>query len=717
MKPDVLLVAAKSFDWPAIREYATSLERTGFKGKKVIFVDHVTDYARRKLECYGFELIDFAAKEPEGVVGNDGVVTVGKVKRLPGWLFSIARWTPVVNYLQEHKDEFRYVIWTDIGDVVFQTDPSKWLEEHIGTFEIVGATESTLTKESPANAQWVKDTVPESYSNLADKETCCAGTLAGTAERFLYVAQIVEKTLAMAGDKGVDQAALNYALSLQPPDVVYVPTLDKGWTCTCSWVIGLEKLYGQPGLPVVEGTVFPIVDRRNGKVYTGSVSPRLFSIVHQYNRDHVLTSAINKRYQEVPPKVLIAIKSCARYQTDGTNQAVRSTWLRDIKQFPNASYKFFITDAAPTASDEEPCEQRHGELAYSIAQGYDYTFVVWPDTVVDLARMMASDFDRFDFSGRANSPIFGACCWLSKQAALRAIREPGRAINQIMPMALDSRHAILTPPSRTNNIISTCIFQSVTLSGIPWSPDHLKDFWRAHQRRMKPPVASATFRTPRTTGIAKPKVLIVISTCELFHQNGNNDAVRETWAKDVAAVEGLDYKFFTGGTAHRDDEIHVNVPDDYQHVTYKTVESRRWAIAHGYDFVFQTFPDVYLRPERLMAALDTKKDYIGHAMIDGHPYASGGAGYWQSRAAAEALLLEGSPWDWAEDRWVGEIMFKKGFMLWSDQRYSPVPNPPLKRNAMITSHLSRSRNDGQAGEYDKRWLYNTHRFWTVSQTI
>lgn len=705
-KPDVLLVAAKSFDWPAIREYVTSLERTGFEGKKVAFVDHVTDYSRRKLELYGFELIDFEANEPPKVEN-----------RMPGWLFSIARWTPVVEYLRTHKDEFRYVIWTDIGDVIFQTNPSEWLEENLGTFEIVGATEGTLTKDSPMNAEWVKDTIPNAYDALASLQTCCAGTLAGTAERFLAVAEIVKEVMAAAGSRAVDQAALNYALYMQPRGVVMVPALDAGWTCTCSWVIGLQERYGQPGLPVVEGTVFPVVDRTNGKIYTGDRSPRLFSIVHQYNRDHVLLAAINKQYQEAPPKVLIAVKSCKKYQIDGVNDVVRNSWLRDIKQFPNATYKFFIIDGEATQLDEAVCMERHGELRWSVQHNYDYTFVVWPDTIVDLERLLKSDFERFEFSGRADLPVYGPCCWVSKKAAKAALKELGKSLNQIMPMAVNSNHAIRQVPRRTNDIISTFVFESETLGGQAWSKECIKEAWRISRAAMRPPVAPSSFRPTRLVTVAKPKALIAISTCQLFQNNGNNDAVRETWAKDVAAVEGLDYKFFTGGPAYLEDEVHLDVLDDYQHVTYKTVGSRRWALEHGYDFIFQTFPDVYIRPERLMAALDTTKDYVGYPLVDGHPYASGGAGYWQSKQAAEYLLLEGDPWDWAEDRWVGEIMLKRGFTLWSDKRYSPIAQPVLKRNTGITSHLSRSLAAGQAGIYKKIWMYNVHRFWTLSQKV
>lgn len=221
------------------------------------------------------------------------------------------------------------------------------------------------------------------------------------------------------------------------------------------------------------------------------------------------------------------------------------------------------------------------------------------------------------------------------------------------------------------------------------------------------------------------RALIAVTTCEAYRQNGNNDAILNTWVPDVSKVDGLDIALFTG----RDTvfvnptkyEIRLNVPDDYQNVTYKTIESRRWALAQGYDFVFQTYPDVYIRPERLMEALQTDKDYVGFPLIapDGVPYASGGAGYWNSRKACQLIAAQdtGVPYDWAEDRWVGHVMAANRITLWSDKRYCPWANPPLKRNDRVTAHLSRSVVDGQAGMYKPQWMHNMHKFWTLSQNV
>lgn len=217
------------------------------------------------------------------------------------------------------------------------------------------------------------------------------------------------------------------------------------------------------------------------------------------------------------------------------------------------------------------------------------------------------------------------------------------------------------------------------------------------------------------------RALIAITSYWQANLNGMNDAVRDTWLKDFDRSEA-DVAFFIG----RDmplwslrDTVRLDVGDDYEHVTEKVVESTRWALNQGYDHIFRTYPDVYVRPERLLAALMPDKAYVGHPMMgpNGIPYASGGASYWLRAKEAAYLLDTMVPYDWADDRWVGNVMHENNVTLWGDPRYSPIARPPLLRNEQITSHLSRPQADGTPGIYKPQWMYNTHKFWTLSQSV
>src|ERR1700693_4094208 len=106
---DLILTTAVRYDWPLLQTYAKSLVQSGFRGEKVILVQDVSFAARQGLLDLGFTLVDFS------------ITNV--------WNPQLTRYTPAVNFLKD-KD-FRYVIWTDMKDVIFQADPSLWLEKHL----------------------------------------------------------------------------------------------------------------------------------------------------------------------------------------------------------------------------------------------------------------------------------------------------------------------------------------------------------------------------------------------------------------------------------------------------------------------------------------------------------------------------------------------------------------------------------------------------------
>ena len=151
------------------------------------------------------------------------------------------------------------------------------------------------------------------------------------------------------------------------------------------------------------------------------------------------------------PSVLLAISSCGRDAINGLNQSQRDTFLKDASKFAMLTYKFFIGDGTPTGEDEtvvrasvngcsDPnrgvdykvkCD--HSEqsldqfvyphpmrdevllhvpddyfhLVYKIraihrwALNYDFThiFKCDTDTYVDADRLMASGFEKYDFTG------------------------------------------------------------------------------------------------------------------------------------------------------------------------------------------------------------------------------------------------------------------------------------------------------------------------------
>jgi hypothetical protein len=163
------------------------------------------------------------------------------------------------------------------------------------------------------------------------------------------------------------------------------------------------------------------------------------------------------------------------------------------------------------------------------------------------------------------------------------------------------------------------------------------------------------------------KILVAIMCCN--KRQANADAQRDTWIKDIPV--GIDYKFFFGRGMQRDpedDEVFVDCSDEYRGLPSKVWLALKWAQEQGYDYVFKTDDDVYVRPERLLTCGFEKHDYIGRYFQE---FACGLA-YWVSRRAIDILAGSSEPDTGAEDQWVGKTLASTGIVCHNDERYHLV---------------------------------------------
>ena len=170
------------------------------------------------------------------------------------------------------------------------------------------------------------------------------------------------------------------------------------------------------------------------------------------------------------------------------------------------------------------------------------------------------------------------------------------------------------------------------------------------------------------------KALIGIVSYQGDAVNGNHDAIRNTWGRDVKAA-GADLRFFVGrrGPDYRAKPDEVLIPWEQtrtcEHPWYHSQEGccvdfwinltnqiLQWSLAEGYDYTYTCENDTFLVPRKLMASGFEHYDFssesfqplgslIGsktlHQMY-GHnlyPWPDAGVGYFTSRKAAKAILL------------------------------------------------------------------------------
>ena len=192
-----------------------------------------------------------------------------------------------------------------------------------------------------------------------------------------------------------------------------------------------------------------------------------------------------------------------------------------------------------------------------------------------------------------------------------------------------------------------------------------------------------------------PTILLAVTSCHPFRDRA--DAVRQTWG---AEVEGADIRYFLGsGEAQRPDEVILDCPDGYHYLSQKTQLIRRWALEHGYDYLWKIDDDAYVRPERLLGNGFGKLDYVGRlrGCSGGSPgpYCSGFT-YGLSKKAMEMLapIEWGVTEDFSEDRWTGNRLLSLGISPTNEPQFvvqSSKANAlsgreaPLEGNSVIAS--------------------------------
>lgn len=209
------------------------------------------------------------------------------------------------------------------------------------------------------------------------------------------------------------------------------------------------------------------------------------------------------------------------------------------------------------------------------------------------------------------------------------------------------------------------------------------------------------------------RVLFAVMSCWL-HQ-ATHRAIRDTWAKNPAQP----VRFFLGREygETKADEVIVDAPDDYQHVTEKSREIFRYALREGYDYVLHCGRDTYLNIDRVMNAGLEKFEYAGcktggsytsgfcPIIPDKHgwcEYTSGGAGTWLSRRAM-ALIVNSPLYHQADDLLYGWILGNEGIALYHHNGFHKSGKLCLGPKD-ISIHLGRGTDN-----YATAWMYRAHK--------
>jgi hypothetical protein len=266
---DLVIGVVSDYGWDNVEMWALSLVNSGFAGARaVILYDggaHNETVAAR-LRFLGFHVLRMPLR---GSVVNQRFADMAEV------LHPIARLV-------------RYVVMTDVRDVYFQSDPSRWLSDNL-TKPILGCSESMRYGDEPWNRENMQTCFPQFFDRMRGVVACNAGVIAGEAPTIADLFATVAMVAKSSGVHNADQAAFNLLLTMEPyRSVTQISKTADGFACHGGAVADPRYIEDHRRY-LLEPE--PILDWEGVKTHDG----KLYPIIHQYDRVPVWNLALRGR--------------------------------------------------------------------------------------------------------------------------------------------------------------------------------------------------------------------------------------------------------------------------------------------------------------------------------------------------------------------------------------------------------------------------------------
>ena len=297
---DLIIGAAVNYSWDHLKYWVNSIRKSGFTGDVALVGTNMKKDTIDKLTQMGVELALFGKQLENGdVVANDNGAP------------HVERFFYIWNHLNRKGADYRYVITTDTRDVIFQSDPSKWLEEGLVFHSLVASSEGMKYQFEPWNNKNLYDTFgPFFYNRMKDGFIYNVGVIAGDA---MHVKGLLLFLFQMSINRPipiVDQAVYNFVINTEPVlNETWFTTNDDGWAVQLGTTVkAVEAGSGDLGQHVISSTEHwkkyhmfyedtQPVFKEDGTIVNKYDKP--FVVVHQWDRVPSLKAAIENNYGDV----------------------------------------------------------------------------------------------------------------------------------------------------------------------------------------------------------------------------------------------------------------------------------------------------------------------------------------------------------------------------------------------------------------------------------
>jgi hypothetical protein len=278
---DLIIGAFTNYDWHKIKYWANSIVRSGFTGDKVMIVYNSHQSTVQRLTDLGFKIWAFHRDQ------NQNYLYPHKGQ----FVIVVERFLHLWNFLDQLPDNYyRYVISTDVKDVVFQENPSIWLEKNLNDKKLVASCESLLYRDEPWGDDNLKGSFPLVYNKLKNKPIWNCGVQAGTMNVMKDLWLQIFLTSKAGARLNPDQAAYNLLLNSTPwESITKFAMSESAWACQAGTTVDPVKIESfRPKLLEPE----PMWENGLAKTSQGITD----AILHQWDRIPAWHSEIERRY-------------------------------------------------------------------------------------------------------------------------------------------------------------------------------------------------------------------------------------------------------------------------------------------------------------------------------------------------------------------------------------------------------------------------------------